>query len=78
MAAARRVGLDLSTAQPHRLGPADPSVQIVTVCDRAHEELDPHESWWHWSISDPVDVGTPDAFDAVVADIETRLAALAT
>lgn len=77
VAAALRVGLDLSTARPHVLDAFGSHVQVVTVCDRAHEELDPDESWWHWSIPDPVDTGTPAAFDAVVVDIETRLSALA-
>ncbi len=77
VAAAHRAGLDLSTARPHLLGTPDPGVQIVTVCDRAHEELDPGESWWHWSIPAPSELGTPDAFDAVVADIGTRLSVLA-
>lgn len=76
VAAAARVGLDLSAASPSLVGRLDADVQIVTVCDRAHEELDPHDSWWHWSTPDPVDVGTPDAFDAVVADLDTRLSTL--
>lgn len=76
VAAARRVGLDLSGARPHLLDANDLYVQIVTVCDRAHEELEPDEAWWHWSIPDPVDIGTAAAFDAVVADIETRLSSL--
>lgn len=76
IAAAHRARLDLSTARPRLLATPDPGVQIVTVCDRAHEELDAHESWWHWSIPAPSELGTPDAFDAVVTDIDTRLSAL--
>lgn len=76
VAAAARAGLDLSAASPSLVGQLDADVQIVTVCDRAHEELDPDDSWWHWSIPDPVDVGTPDAFDAVVADLDARLSTL--
>ncbi|MEM1333059.1 MAG: ArsR family transcriptional regulator [Actinomycetota bacterium] len=76
VAAAARAGLDLSGASPHLVEHLDADVQIVTVCDRAHEELDPGDSWWHWSIPDPVDTGTPDAFDAVVADLDARLATL--
>jgi hypothetical protein len=31
-------------------------VQVVTVCDLVHEELDvSRPSWWHWSIPDPVE-----------------------
>lgn len=76
IAAAARAGLDLSAASPRIVQRVDTDVQIVTVCDRAHEELDPDDSWWHWSIPDPVDTGTPDAFDAVVADLDARLSTL--
>ena len=48
--------------------------QVVTVCDRAHEELEPDTTWWHWSIPDPVEAGTAAAFDAVVADLDRRIA----
>jgi protein-tyrosine-phosphatase/DNA-binding MarR family transcriptional regulator len=77
VAAAARVGLDLSNAVPRLLGVIDRDAQIVTVCDRAHEELEPADSWWHWSIPDPVEVATPAAFDGVVADLDARLARLA-
>ena len=73
IAAARRAGLDLSGALPRLIGNIDASTQVVTVCDRAHEELDPAPTWWHWSIPDPVGVGTSAAFDAVVADLDLRI-----
>ena len=76
VAAARRADLDLSTASPRLLQPGETADVVVTVCDRAHEELPPAPDWWHWSIPDPVEVGTAAAFDAVVADLETRIAAL--
>ena len=41
VAAARRAGLDLGAAVPRRVHTIDPDVQVVTVCDRAHEELEP-------------------------------------
>ena len=50
---------------------------VVTVCDQAHEALDPDPSWLHWSVPDPVPVGTPAAFDAVVAELVERIDALA-
>ena len=75
VAAGARAGLDLSDAIPRTLddatSPAPPSV--VTVCDRAHEELDDHPSWWHWSVPDPVAVGTEAAFDDVVAELTQRI-----
>lgn len=76
VAAAARIGLDLSRATPRLLAPAQPDVQVVTVCDRAHEELDPGPSWWHWSIPDPVVTDDPDAFDVVVADLDVRFSTL--
>ncbi len=76
IAAARRADLDLSDATPRLLQPGESADRVVTVCDRAHEELRPGADWWHWSIPDPVDDGTPDAFDAVIADLDSRIATL--
>ena len=73
VAAARRAGLDLSAAVPRHVEEIGPNAQVVTVCDRAHEELEPDLTWWHWSIPDPVETGTPEAFDAVVADLDARI-----
>lgn len=73
VAAARRAGLDLGGAVPRRVDEIDPDAQVVTVCDRAHEELEPAPTWWHWSIPDPVETGTAAAFDAVVADLDARI-----
>lgn len=76
VAAARRVGLDLSSTQP-RLLDAEPTADlVVTVCDQAHEELRPDAGWWHWSIPDPVQAGTDEAFDAVVTDLDARISTL--
>jgi protein-tyrosine-phosphatase len=76
VAAARRADLDLSDATPRLLRPDDTADVVVTVCDRAHEELQPGADWWHWSIPDPVEDGTADAFDAVIADLDSRIATL--
>ena len=76
IAAARRAGLRLEGSVPRLIGDISPEVQVVTVCDRAHEELDPAPDWWHWSIPDPVGVGTPAAFDEVLADLDTRITSL--
>lgn len=73
IAAARRAGLDLSEAVPRLIDHIDDDAQVVTVCDRAHEELDPGPQWWHWSIPDPVERGTAETFDAVVADLDLRI-----
>lgn len=78
VAAARRAGLDLTGAHPRALDALEvvPPV-MVTVCDRAHEELAPDGSWLHWSIPDPVPGGRARDFDAVVAELRDRIDALA-
>ena len=50
---------------------------IVTVCDRAHEELDAPAEWLHWSIRDPVAAGTGRAFDTALADLDDRITTIA-
>jgi protein-tyrosine-phosphatase/DNA-binding HxlR family transcriptional regulator len=78
VAAARRAGLDLGDAHPRALDSADLDADlVVTVCDRAHEELDASPDWLHWSIPDPVDVGTRQAFDAALAELDHRISAIA-
>ena len=78
IAAGRRAGLDLRSAAPKTVDVIEPGTQVVTVCDRAHEELTPDDTWWHWSIPDPVESGDADAFDAVVADLDARINTLFT
>jgi protein-tyrosine-phosphatase/DNA-binding HxlR family transcriptional regulator len=73
VAAARRAGLDLSAAQPRLIDRIDPDTQVVTVCDRAHEELTPTDDWWHWSVPDPVEIGTAEAFDDAVEQLDRRI-----
>ena len=76
--AAGRAGLDLSHARPRQLDPVRrPSGRtVITVCDRAHEELDPQPEWLHWSIPDPVPVASTRAFNATVADLRERIGAM--
>lgn len=73
VAAARRAGLSLADASPTALVEAPGDVQVVTVCDLVHEELDAAPEWWHWSIPDPVARGDAAAFDAVVAELDERI-----
>ncbi len=78
VAAARRAGLDLTAAGPRPLDRADTRVDVVvTVCDRAHEELDPPVEWWHWSVPDPVEAGRARAFDAALAELDDRITTVA-
>lgn len=77
IAAAKRAGIDISVARPRALQPKDTGVDVVvTVCDRAHEELDVAPDWLHWSIPDPVEAGRPQAFDVTLAELDERIAAI--
>lgn len=92
VAAAARHGLDLTGATPTVLADALDDGRaagrgggdrlthgvtvVVTVCDRANEELCSPAGWWHWSTPDPVAAGTPAAFDATVAALDHRITSL--
>ena len=78
VAAARRAGLRLDDAAPQPIGTISTAAQVVTVCDHAHEALEPAADWWHWSIPDPVEIGTAKAFDATVAQLRERIELLVT
>ena len=73
----KRAGLDLGAAVPRQLRDVRrlPSL-VVTVCDRAHEELAPDPSWLHWSIPDPVPAGTKAAFDRALSQLRERITAV--
>ena len=74
VAAARRAGLDLSFARPKLIDDVELETDLViTVCDRAHEELDPGPGWLHWSVPDPVQTPTRAAFDATVTELRDRM-----
>ena len=77
VAAGRRAGLDLTHASPRSLTEVDTRPALtITVCDQAHEELDPDAGWLHWSIPDPVPEGTRAAFDATVTELRRRISDL--
>jgi protein-tyrosine-phosphatase/DNA-binding transcriptional ArsR family regulator len=79
VAAARRAGLDLSAAVPRRLNETmrRKASLVVTVCDRAHEELVPGSSWLHWSIADPVSSPSKAAFEHTVTELRDRVCRVA-
>ena len=77
VAAAERAGLDLAHAVPRLIDPSQFDDFVVTVCDNAREELDAPPAWWHWSVPDPVAVGTDEAFDAALDELGLRIDALA-
>lgn len=76
VAAAKRAGLSLADARPTEIDEIPDGVQVVTVCDLVHEELEPSADWWHWSIPDPVERGDAATFDRVVAELDARMAFL--
>lgn len=78
IAAAQRHGLDLPAIRPRNVDTVRaPDDLVVTVCDRAHEELDfPVDV--HWSIPDPVRSATPEAFDDALGALSRRVSALST
>lgn len=74
---ARRHRLDLPLVEPRHVGEIHRRGDlVVTVCDRAHEELDLPVDL-HWSVPDPLLAGTPDAFDLAFEDLERRVGELA-
>ncbi|HMU79154.1 MAG TPA: helix-turn-helix domain-containing protein [Microthrixaceae bacterium] len=76
VAAAERGGLDLDGSVPRSLDDVELPPLVITVCDRAHEELSEHTGWLHWSIADPVPSGDAAAFDRVVAELHDRVSAM--
>jgi ArsR family transcriptional regulator, arsenate/arsenite/antimonite-responsive transcriptional repressor / arsenate reductase (thioredoxin) len=88
VAVARRRRLTLVQERPQPLdGLLRDGDYVVTVCDAAHEEIGPADpasdarprlaGVSHWSVPDPVSVGTDAAFDAAYDDIAGRVADLA-
>jgi len=78
VAAAARAGFDLSAARPRLISDIDVTpALVVTVCDRAHEELEVGSDWWHWSIPDPVEGRSQRAFDEALDNVMARIEAVA-
>lgn len=77
VAVARRRGIPLQARRPRRVDDVlvDDDV-VVTVCDHAHEELGASEVI-HWSVPDPVVVGTDSAFDHAFDELSHRVDDLA-
>lgn len=73
VATARRHGLTLRGRAPHSVESVATADDVfVSVCDRAHEELSSPTAA-HWSIPDPVRLGTDAAFDAAFEDLTQRI-----
>ena len=77
VAVAARHGLSLADALPRRIEDVSTGSElIVTVCDSAFEELG-DGARLHWSIGDPVAVGSRRAFDEAFDQIASRVHQLA-
>ncbi len=78
LAAAHRHELDLTPQRPRRLDDVlRAGDMVITVCDRAHEELPTDPPHAHWSIADPARAGTDEAFDAAFRELTDRVGRLA-
>ena len=79
VAVARRHGLRMGRARPtHVSSVMEPGDLVVSVCDAAHEELEETgQEHLHWSVPDPVRVGTDEAFEQAYAMVAGRVDRLA-
>jgi ArsR family transcriptional regulator, arsenate/arsenite/antimonite-responsive transcriptional repressor / arsenate reductase (thioredoxin) len=81
IAAARDHNLHLQPQGPRSLDDVlRPEDLLVTVCDRAHEELAATLQHAHWSVADPVpadDAGDIDAFERTLHELTDRVSRLA-
>ena len=70
---ARRHGLTLSpTGTAHITEVVHDGDLVIAVCDNAHEDLH-GRTRLHWSVPDPVRVGTDAAFEAAYTDLARRI-----
>lgn len=78
-AVARRHGLRLGRVRPvHMRDVLRPHDLVVSVCDSAHEELThAGRRHQHWSVTDPVRVGTDEAFEQTFTTVADRVVRLA-
>jgi protein-tyrosine-phosphatase len=78
IAAALRHDVALTPDVPRRLDEVLRAGDVViTVCDRAHEELLAGQTRAHWSVADPARAGTEDAFDSALRELSARITRLA-
>jgi protein-tyrosine-phosphatase len=75
--AARRHQLPLPRRRPRPIsGIREDGDLVITVCDRAHEELGGLAAL-HWSVPDPVPAGDAASFDAALDELSRRVSQLA-
>lgn len=82
VALARRRGLALARAHTAHVDDVlRPDDLVIAVCDNAHEELSGERSnlvtdRLHWSVPDPVPIGTEQAFELALTDLTDRIGRL--
>jgi protein-tyrosine-phosphatase len=75
---AKRHRLDLSSARPQRYTASmRRGTTVITVCDQSHDDLANPLARLHWSLPDPVEAGTPTAFEATYHELINRIQLLA-
>ena len=78
VAVARRHGLALDEGRTaHVADVLRPDDLVVAVCDSAYEELGAAPERLHWSVPDPVRVGTAEAYERAYEELEGRVGRLA-
>jgi protein-tyrosine-phosphatase/DNA-binding HxlR family transcriptional regulator len=78
VAAARRHGLALNPARTaHVRDVVTPEDLVVVVCDNAYEVLGHQATRLHWSVPDPAQPDTDQAFELAFNDIQARVERLA-
>lgn len=78
VAVARRHGLTLAGEPPRHVAEVLRAEDLaVSVCDAAHEVLQRKgDAHLHWSVPDPVRLGTKEAFDRAFEEVSSRVAGL--
>lgn len=72
VATAKRHELPLPRRRPQHVNDVRTAADyVITVCDSAHEELD--DTDLHWSIPDPVRIGSPAEFDRAYQQLAHRI-----
>ena len=78
LATAHRHDLALPERAPRRLDDVlQPGDMVITVCDRAHEELSAALQAAHWSVADPARSDDDTAFDRTLRELTDRVTRVA-
>ena len=71
---AEQNGFKIKSQKPRQVSTRDlEKSTVITVCDSAYAELGASNVDAHWSILDPVQVGTKSAFNKTIKQLEQRI-----